>query len=453
VLAAGFTTIRAVNTKRLLSLVVVLSIFPAFAGHAAETKPTLKLVAEGFVQPTALEPIDNGRALIADQLGQIHLLNKGEKLHDKLVLDLGSKLATYNTNSFDERGLVGLAIHPKFSGNRKFYAFFSAPLRESAPTNFSHTARLSEFTLGRDDTAGGERIILEIDMPYFNHHSGRMAFGPDGFLYVSVGDGGNGNDVDAPAKNGNQIRGKAPEGNGQSKNTLMGKVLRLDVDKKDAGKQYAAPKDNPFVKGGGLPEIFAYGLRNPWGLSFDRGGARELFLADVGQDSWEEIDIIKKGGNYGWNIREGTVCFDPKQPRNPPEDCPKVGASGEPLIDPILAYKNFRKFTKDKDSKGISITGGYVYRGKALPQLAGKYVFGDWSRNFVKADGVLYVASKDADGKWTMDALDLAAYPAGALGQFIVALGQDADGELYVLTNTSNTLKGQNGKVWKIAAE
>ncbi len=432
---------------------VVLAVLAASCGFAAEPKPALKLVAEGLVEPTALVPIGGGRALIADQLGQVHLLKKDGKLSDRPVLDLTGRLANYNTNSFDERGLVGLAAHPKFSANKKFYAYYSSPLRGTAPTNFDHTARLSEFTLAQGDTAGGERVLLEIDMPYFNHHSGRMAFGPDGFLYLAVGDGGNGNDVDAPAKNGNQIHGKAPEGNGQSRTTLMGKVLRLDVDKKNAGQQYAVPKDNPFVNGGGRPEIFAYGLRNPWGLSFDRGGAHELFLADVGQDSWEEVDIIQKGGNYGWNLREGFVCFDPKKPRNPPAVCPQVGANGEPLIDPIVAYKNNGKYAKDPEARGMSITGGYIYRGKKFPQLDGKYIFADWSRSRIKADGTLYVATKGVDGKWTMDALELAGHPDGGTGNYIVALGEDADGELYVLTNTTSTLKGTNGKVWKLAPE
>ncbi|HEY0552141.1 MAG TPA: PQQ-dependent sugar dehydrogenase, partial [Verrucomicrobiae bacterium] len=355
------------NTKLSFTFLVAATMTACLA-LGAESKPSLKLVAEGFVEPIAFVPIDGGRVLIADQLGKVHLWAKGEKAGGKPVLDLGSKLSPYNTNAFDERGLVGMTAHPKFEANRKFYAYYSAPLRQSAPTNFDHTARLSEFTLANDGTAGNERVLLEIDMPYFNHHSGRMAFGPDGFLYLAVGDGGNGNDVDAPPKNGNQIRGKAPEGNGQSRATLMGKILRIDVDNKDAGKQYAVPKDNPFVQGG-VPEIFAFGFRNPWGLSFDRGGTRDLFVADVGQDSWEEIDIVTKGGNYGWNIREGLVCFDPKKPRTPPDDCPKVGAHGEPLIDPILAYKNGRKWGKDPEVKGISITGGYVYRGKALPQL------------------------------------------------------------------------------------
>jgi glucose/arabinose dehydrogenase len=176
-------------------------------------------------------------------------------------------------------------------------------------------------------------------------------------------------------------------------------------------------------------------------------------VADVGQDSWEEVDIVTKGGNYGWNIREGFVCFDPKHNRQPPADCPKVGAMGEPLIDPIVAYKNFGKYAKDPDAKGISVIGGYVYRGKLFPQLAGKYVFADWSHGWANPSGTLYVASRGADGKWTMSELALADHPDGMVGSYITALGEDADGELYVMTNTSNMLKGNNGKVWKLVAQ
>lgn len=429
------------NTKLNAFRPSLLLLTSALIAAAAETKPSLKLVAEGFVSPTVFEPVNDGRALIADQLGKVHLLNKDGKVSDTLVLDLGPKLSKYNTNAFDERGLCGLVTHPKFSENRKLYVYYSGPLRANAAENFDHTARLSEFTLGQNDTAANERVLLEIDMPYFNHHGGRMAFGPDGLLYLGVGDGGNAHDIDAPARNGKVVKGKAPEGNGQSRTTLMGKILRIDVDRRDAGKQYAVPKDNPFANGGGEPEIYAYGFRNPWGLSFDRGGARELFVADVGQDSFEEVDIVTRGGNYGWRIREGFVCFDPRKPKNAPDDCPKVGASGEPLLDPILAYKR---------AQGISITGGYVYRGKALPRFVGKYIFADWSKNFVIPTGTLYVASKGGDGKWSMEPLEAEGFSGGALKMFITALGQDAEGELYVLTNTSSALKGNSGKVWKL---
>ena len=263
-----------------------------------------------------------------------------------------------------------------------------------------------------------------------------MAFGPDGYLYIGVGDGGNAND-----------QGKRPEtGNGQNLETLLGKILRIDVNK---GQPYGIPQDNPFVGGKGKPEIYAYGLRNPWGISFDRGGKHELFASDVGQDRFEELNIITKGGNYGWSLREGFGCFDPKAPTKPPEDCPKKGANGEPLIDPVLAYKNFKGFARDPEATGISVTGGYVYRGKAIPGLEGKYVFADWSRNWAKADGVMLVASRDGE-KWSWKPLEVEGQTKGSVGAYVTAFGEDNSGELYVLTNGRNSLTGTTGKVYKI---
>lgn len=420
----------------------LLAALCASAASAADPKPVLKVVADRFVSPTSLAPIDRDRLLVCDQVGRLFIVGKDGSATNKLALLLTPQMK-FKSGGFDERGLVGLAVHPKFSENGRIYLSYSAPLRETADTNWDHSMHVSEFTLKKDE-AGDERILLSLDLPYSNHHSGRMTFGPDGLLYISVGDGGNANDVG---------RGHSPQGNGQDTTKLLGKVLRIDVDRKDQGKEYGIPKDNPFVGNGkGQPEIFAWGFRNPWGLCFDRGGDRQLFLADVGQDSWEEVDIVTKGGNYGWNIREGFVCFNPSQNRNPPADCPKKGAMGEPLIDPILAYKNFGKYAKDPEARGISITGGYVYRGKLLPQLTGKYVFGDWSRGWAKPDGVLYVASRSADGKWTMEPLALANHPEGTIGAYITALGEDADGELYVLSNDSNSIKANTGKVWKLVA-
>ncbi len=401
----------------------------------------LKVVAEGFTSPTVLVPLANesGQLLLADQVGTIHLLSKDGKPQEKAFLDLRSKLTKLN-EGFDERGVLGVALHPKFRDNRKLYVYYSAPRRKETPEKWDHTSHLSEFTASSDFTQAdpaSERILMQIDKPQFNHNGGRMEFGPDGFLYVGVGDGGQGNDTGL---------GHSPQGNGQDTTVLLGKILRIDVNQ---GKPYGIPTDNPFADGTkGRPEIYAYGLRNPWGIAFDRGGKHELFAADVGQDSFEEVNIITKGGNYGWRIREAFSCFDPKKPLNPPADCPKVGAMGEPLIDPILAYKNFKRFPKDPESKGISITGGYVYRGKGLSPLVGKYVFADWSRAWVNPDGVLYAASPDgASGKWTLETLDV---PGGKLGAYVLAFGQDADGELYVLTNGSNSLKGKTGKVLKL---
>ncbi len=430
------------------SLVLVGSTLIAWG---AETKPgaSLKLVASGLVSPTGLTSLDatSGRLLITDQVGTIHVLTKEGALLEKPFLDLRDRMAEVK-NGFDERGLLGLALHPKFNSNRKFYVVYNAPLRKGAETNWDSTLHLSEFKVSeRNSTqadAASERVLLEIDKPYFNHNGGAIVFGPDGYLYMAVGDGGNANDTG---------HGHSPQGNGQDTRQLLGKILRLDVDH---GDKYSIPSDNPFAKGGGRPEIYAYGLRNPWRISFDRGGSHELFAADVGQDLFEEVDLIVKGGNYGWNIREGFHGFDPKDSRHPPEASPKVGADGQPLLDPIFEYKSFKAFPKDPEGLGTSVTGGFVYRGKALPELSGRYVFADWSRNFAVADGFIYVASRpssDAVKKWSIEPLDLTSHPKGKLRAFVVSLGEDAEGELYVMTNNSNQLIGQTGKVYKLVRE
>ena len=420
----------------------------------------LQLIAEGFTSPVNLVPLgdDSGRLLISDQVGTIHLLNKDGKLSEQLVLDLRGRMTQLN-QGFDERGLLGLALHPKFKENRKLYLFYSAPLRPTAPTNFNCTSRVSEFQMMREDYArvqpDSERVLLEIDKPQMNHNCGRLLFGPDGYLYIGTGDGGGANDGGGAAEN---ALGHAPQGNGQDTTTLLGKILRIDVDN---GRPYAIPPDNPFAKGKqGRPEIYAYGLRNPWGLSFDRGGIHELFAADVGQNLFEELDIIVKGGNYGWRVREGLHGFDPKNPNEAPAENPTIDAGGRPLIDPVAEYRHPPRNKVDPAQvQGISITGGYVYRGQALAGLQGKYIFADWSRTWALPDGVLFVASRSRpsqdqsqsrEARWNVEYLPLASPAKGRIGAYIVALGEDEAGELYVLTNGRNSLTGQTGKVFKL---
>ena len=366
-----------------------------------------------------------------------------------MFLDLHDRICKLS-QGMEERGLIGLALHPQFKSNRKFYVVYSAPRRDSAPADWDHTMRLCEFRASAQDMAvaapDSERLLLEIDEPDWNHNSGRLAFGPDGYLYMTVGDGGAPNDVGR--------RGHAPEGNGQNLKTLLGKILRLDVSK---GAPYAIPSDNPYADGKrGLPEIYAYGLRNPWGVSFDRGGSHDLIVADVGQDRWEEINIIVNGGNYGWRVREGFDGFDPKNPLQAPADAPKAGADGKPFIDPVLVYKTLRGRGTDPLAFGTTVTGGYVYRGKALPHLAGKYVFGDWSRSMGLADGTLLVATRPAQTggaeKWTVEPLAVKDFPGGRIKAFVWALGEDEEGELYVLTNGANLVTGTRGKVFKLVA-
>jgi glucose/arabinose dehydrogenase len=441
---------RFVRASIALCFTTLTIAVPQRVSAADQPAVAVQQIAEGFVSPLNLVslPDGSGRLLITDQVGTVHLLNKDGKLDEKLFLDLRSKLTKLN-QGFDERGLLGLALHPKFKSNRKLFIYYSAPRSSTAPTNWDHTSHLAEFTAAADFSSAdlaSERVLLKIDEPQSNHNGGRILFGPDGYLYIGMGDGGGANDND---------KGHSPQGNGQDTTTLLGKILRIDVNK---GDTYAIPSDNPFADGKqGRAEIFAYGLRNPWGLSFDRGGDKELFVADVGQNLYEEINIIVKGGNYGWRVRESHVAFDPTKPNVPPTDSPKTDALGKPFIDPIAWYKHPARNKIDPTQiEGISVTGGYVYRGKAIKGLAGKYVFSDWSRTWALPDGVFFTATRTGKGKnskWNLDSLPVTTTSGGKLGAYIVAMGEDDKGELYVMTNGRNSLTGQTGKVFKLVAK
>ena len=446
--------------RQVCALLVAMSF--AFAAlrpiAAAETNPTstlgLKLLADGLGAPIALLsiPDGSGRLLVAEQAGLIHLLDQNGNRSP--FLDLREKIVPLG-KGMEERGLLGLALHPQFKSNRKFYVVYSSPLRSNAPPAWDHTERLSEFKTRADDFSAAdpasERVILEIDEPDWNHNSGRIAFGPEGYLYWAVGDGGAHNDV-GDAKRG---REHPPEGNGQRLDTHLGKILRIDVD---SGNPYGIPKDNPYADGKkGLPEIFAYGFRNPWGLSFDRGGKHDLIVADVGQDRWEEINVVINGGNYGWRLREGFDGFDPKSPLRAPTNAVTAGADGKPFVDPVLTYKTLRGRGTDPEAYGVTITGGYVYRGKAFPSLSGKYVFADWSRHMAIPDGTLLVATIPPPGsgtaRWTAQPLALKEFPDGRIKSFIWALAEDEEGELYVLANGINSVVNTRGKIFKLVPQ
>ncbi|RME37017.1 MAG: hypothetical protein D6788_10380, partial [Planctomycetota bacterium] len=280
--------------------------------------------------------------------------------------------------------------------------------------------------------------LFTVDEPQFNHNAGTVAFGPDGLLYFSLGDGGGANDsLDDP----NLPHG--PIGNGQNIDTPLGAILRIDVDSPpDPGLPYAIPPDNPFVGVPGLDEIYAFGFRNPYRFSFDDGpgGDGALFVGDVGQDLFEEIDVVSKGGNYGWAIREGLHCFDPFNPTMPPASCASVGpVLGDPLLDPVLEYDH---------SLGTAVIGGFVYRGSAYPPLAGRYVFGDFSRDFGPTGQLFYTDLTGPDAfrlRRFRIAPDLAP-----LGLAVKGLGEDEEGELYVLASPDVGPAGSGGMVLKI---
>jgi len=449
--------LRPVRSVGLATLLTLNAIRPATGAETdAGSAIGLKLIAEGLNAPSVLIsiPDESGRLLVADQAGVIHRLDRDGKKSEPPFLDLREKLCPLG-KGMEERGLLGLALHPQFRSNQRFYVVYSAPLRTNAPPQWDHAERLSEFRTAGTDFAtadlASERIILEIDEPDWNHNSGRLAFGPDGFLYWTVGDGGAPNDVGDAARG----RGHPPEGNGQKLDTLLGKVLRLDVDH---GTPYGIPRDNPYADGKkGRPEIYAYGLRNPWGMSFDRGGKHDLIVTDVGQDRWEEINVIVNGGNYGWRLREGFDGFDPKKPLSAPTNAVTVGADGKPFVNPVFTYKTLRGRGTDPDSYGVTITGGYVYRGKAFPSLVGKYIFADWSRSMAIPDGTLLVATipsgESSAARWTVQPLALKDFPNGRIKAFIWALGEDEDGELYVLANGINSVANTRGKVFKLVPQ
>jgi glucose/arabinose dehydrogenase len=331
--------------------------------------------------------------------------------------------------------LLGLAFHPDFKNNGRFFVAYSGHIMDADLAKtvwWSHTNYVAEYRVSRNNPNRAdplsERILTAIDWPQFNHNGHWIGFGPDGYLYISVGDGGYANDWG--------IGHNVTKGNGQDLTTLHGKILRIDVDK---GQPYAVPPDNPFVgRRDARPEIWAYGFRNPWRCSFDMGGAKELFCGDVGQNSYEEVDIVRRGGNYGWRVKEGRHCFDYVNPNQHPRTCDEAG-----LTDPILEYNNCNVH---RDCKGISVTGGYVYRGAHAP-WQGKYIFGDWSRTFGVRDGHLFVATRGAAG-WTMEDVRVANMPG--FNSYVLGFGQDAAGEVYVMTTDTTGPVGGLDKVYKI---
>lgn len=421
----------------LLSLFIL--IWPGFSQAAQRGyRVGAELVAEGFVAPLALAAPDDGsgRLLVVDQSGVIWVITPdGEKLTVPF-LDLRDQMVTLYTD-YEERGLLGLALHPDFAVNGRLFVYYSIPLRRQAPSGWDHTNVLSEFQVSADQLnrvdLASERIILQFDHPQMNHNGGHIAFGPDGYLYIPVGDGGGAYDAG---------EGHTPNlGNGQDTTNWVGSILRIDVDTAEA---YAVPADNPFVGDDGIAdEIYAYGFRNPYHIAFDRGGSGWLLAGDVGQLLYEEVDLIMPGGNYGWNIKEAAHCFDPQRATIPLEQCPATGARGEPLLDPIIEYDH---------NLGTAVIGGYIYRGSALPALTGHYIFGDYSTPFGKPDGLLlWARSLRDDGLvWAWGEIQVSNMPNERIGAFVRGFGEDANGKLYILTSTQSAVTGDTGKLWRL---
>ncbi len=362
-----------------------------------------------FDRPIAVTHANDGsnRVFVAEQEGIVKWFENDPDVEEANVfLDI-DKRCRYRDNN-NEEGFLGFAFHPKFKDNGQVFALYTTATED-------HTSFVSRFTLSKDDPnkvdADSEEIVMKIPQPYWNHNGGTIVFGPDGYLYIALGDGGSGSD---------------PHGNGQNLRTLLASILRIDVDKKADGREYAIPADNPFInhdvvinrKGKtakAMPEIYAYGLRNVWRMAFDRETGK-LWAGDVGQGVWEEINIIEKGGNYGWNIREASHWFRPDgNDTKSPE-----------MIDPVWEYHH---------DVGKSITGGTVYRGKEVPELVGKYVYGDY------VTGLLWAL--EHDGTKTV-----ANYSLKFEGdkQPIMSFGDDESGEVYFATRFGQLFKFKSDK-------
>ncbi|MEZ5304593.1 MAG: PQQ-dependent sugar dehydrogenase [Verrucomicrobiales bacterium] len=404
---------------------------------AAFPKVRLEPVSEGeIVAPVAIAHAGDGtgRLFVLDQRGTVRIIGGGGTLLPDPFLDISAKLVP-ERNGFDERGLLGIAFHPHYGtveapGSGKFYVYYSAPSPNETPDGdpnpVNHMAVVAEYSVSAADPnladPLSERILLTVDEPQFNHNAGQLNFGPDGMLYIALGDGGSSDDNNAGHTGGDGSQPDGALGNAQDRSKLLGKILRVDPLGSDGpGGGYGIPADNPFVGEEGVrPEIYAFGLRNPWRFSFDRGTGR-LFCADVGQRDYEEINLITSGGNYGWRNKEGAFDFDPTAP----------GAG--PFIDPIAQYAHPNTTAGGLPRIGISVTGGYVYRGAEIPDLAGKYIFADWSTSFGSPNGTLLGLEESAGGgSWALSLLEVEG--GNPVGRFINALGEGEDGELYVAT-------------------
>jgi glucose/arabinose dehydrogenase len=420
-----------------LSLLAVATTAAFLTGSPANAQVNVKLeeVVSGLTHPLAMVPFPDGsgRSAIVEQSGTIKILDDKGRLLPDPFLSMTGRIVTLH-DFFDERGILGIAFHPNFKENGKVYVAYSAPLRsDELPKRlwWSHTNIVSEMQVYKTDKnkldSNSERIISAIDWPQFNHNGHWIGFGPDGMLYVATGDGGYANDWGI---------GHTPAtGNGQDLKDIHGKILRFDVSKADS-----IPADNPFVgRRDAEAAVWAYGLRNPWRCSFDMGGDKGLYCGDVGQNSWEEVDLITKGGNYGWRRMEGDHCFDYLQPDNHPASCDKTD-----LTEPIIVYANCDAVKQN--CKGISNTGGYIYRG-SYKAWDGAYIFGDWSKQFGAMDGRLFVATKGSDGKW---ALQDAKVQNMTTIPYILAFAQDDKGEVYALTSTSTGPVAGHDSIYRI---
>jgi glucose/arabinose dehydrogenase len=370
----------------------------------------------------------SGRMFVVYQDGKILVVKKGADGGDAREF-LNIENRDPRVGGQDECGLLSIAFHPGFVTNRRFYIYYNQKNsnQNSRPLNYPIRSVISEFSVSTNNPdiadLNSERVLIEVNQPFGNHKGGQLSFGPDGYLYLGLGDGGAADD---------------PFNSGQNVASLLGKMLRVDVNSKTANAfgdsrrrlEYGIPRDNPFVKEpnmgerGARKEIYALGLRNPWRFSFDRENGA-LWCGDVGQDLWEEVDVVVKGGNYGWNVREGAHHFKP-------------GPEGAKYIEPVIEYPHRPNLQAEAlypdHSIGLCVIGGYVYRGRQSPSLRGIYIYGDYNL------GTIWGLRYDYAEQKIVEHGTLLKQPGN-----IDSFAEDNDGEVYALM--------KDGKIFRIAAQ
>jgi len=417
-----------------LAAAAALMVLGASA-QADEKKIRLEPFVSGLNAPLAMvQPAGDSRMFVIEQWGRVLIIEDGE-LNGTPFLDIRNLIVTRHPD-FDERGLLGLAFHPDFASNGKFYVAYSGNIDWQGDLGkkfwWDHSNVVAEYTVSADDPDradhGSGRIISTIPWPQFNHNGHWIGFGPnDGMLYISTGDGGYANDWG--------IGHNPAIGNGQDMSSLHGKILRVDPDTGEAAA------GNPHIGDDNYdPKIWASGFRNPWRCSFDIGGDNELFCGDVQQNSFEEVDIVVAGGNYGWRVVEGTHCFDFLNPNDHPDSCDSAD-----FIAPILEHNNCG--AQPEGCLGISMTGGYVYRGSNA-DWDGTYIYGDWSKQFGVMDGMVLMGTKNDDGTWKRHTTDIVNMDGDT--PYILAFAQDEAGEVYALTSVTTGPVGSGDTIYRV---
>ncbi|MBI2425907.1 MAG: PQQ-dependent sugar dehydrogenase [Candidatus Hydrogenedentes bacterium] len=396
----------------------------------------LETAVAGLPAPLgAVFPDDaSGQMLVFDQTGVVIAVASGGG--QSTFLDLSTRLVDLGIGgpgTYDERGFLGFALHPDYPTDPRVYTYSSEPAGSGTPdfevadNTVEHHSVVAEWTVvGNAVDTGSRNELMRIEQPQFNHNGGCMRFGPDGYLYIGLGDGGAADD-DPP--------GHSAGGNGQDLTSILGTIVRIDVDNGgalSANGKYGIPLDNPFVGIAGLDEIYAYGFRNPFSFSFDMATG-DLLVGDVGQNDIEELDVVASGGNYGWNMKEGSFLFN----SNGAGDGFVTGQQDVPgLIDPVAEY--------DHD-EGLAIQGGFVHHGPD-PELAGLYIAGDFSRGFGAPDGRLFYLEP---GSNTFREFRI-GFPTQNLGLYVKGFAQDLEGNVYVCASTALAPAGSGGAVYKI---